>query len=100
MPRPASGVLAVILAGQFVTVAMADRPFRCGSRIIDTGMTRATVLEHCGEPNSKSTEFREVRSSNNRVLGATAIDRWTYESYSATRVLVFLDDILQSVERL
>ena len=40
-----------------------------------------------------------MRSDKNRVLGTTEIDRWTYESYSATRVLVFLDDKLQSIER-
>ncbi len=92
-------VLAVI-AGCFAATALADGPFHCGSKIIDVGMTRAAVLEYCGEPASKTTEIQEVRSGNNRILGTTEIQRWTYESYSATRVLVFVEDKLQSIVRL
>lgn len=75
-----------------------NRPFRCGSKIIYVGMTRAGVFDYCGEPTKKSTELREVRSDKNRVLGTTEIERWLYDSYGATRVLVFLDDKLQSIE--
>ena len=79
--------------------ALADnRPFRCGSKIIYVGMTRAGVFDYCGEPTKKTTELREVRSDKNRVLGTTEIERWLYDSYGATRVLVFLDDKLQSIE--
>jgi len=79
--------------------ALADnRPFRCGSKIIYVGMTRASVFDHCGEPTKKSTELREVRSDKNQVLGVTEIERWLYDSYGATRVLVFLDDKLQTIE--
>ncbi len=95
------GVLAMIVVGLLADRAVAgDGPFRCRSRIIDVRMTQAEVLQHCGEPTSRSVEFRDVRSQNNRVLGATEIQRWTYASYAATRVLVFLDDRLQSIERL
>jgi len=100
MPVSMSRVLAVIVGCQLATTATADGPFRCGSKIIDAGMTLAEVLEYCGEPTSKTTEVQEVRSSNNRILGTTEIHRWTYESYSATRVLVFVEDTLQSIERL
>ncbi len=93
-------VLALIVGSQLAATAIADGPFRCGSKIIDVGMTLGEVLEYCGEPNSKTTEFQDVRSSNNRILGTTEIHRWTYESYSATRVLVFVDSELQSIERL
>jgi len=79
--------------------AVADnRPFRCGSKIIYVGMTRASVLDYCGEPTKKSTELREVRSDKNRILGVTEIERWLYDSYGATRSLVFLDDKLQTIE--
>jgi hypothetical protein len=100
MPVSMSRVLAMIVGSQLAVTAIADGPFRCGSKIIDVGMTRAEVLEYCGEPSSKTTEIRDVRSSNNRILGTTEIHRWTYESYSATRVLVFVDEKLQSIERL
>ena len=76
-----------------------DGPFYCGSKIIDIGMTKADVLARCGEPTSESSEDREVRDSKSRVLGMTRIDRLKYESYTATRMLVFVDDKLQSIER-
>ena len=90
-----------MVAGQLIVgSALAyNRPFHCGSKIIYVGMTTADVFKYCGEPTSKSTELRDVRSSNNRVLGATEIQRWIYESYN-TRILVFLDDKLQSIELL
>jgi hypothetical protein len=76
-----------------------DGPFYCGSKIIDIGMTKADVLARCGEPTSESSEDREVRDSKSRVLGMTRIDRLKYESYTATRMLVFVDYKLQSIER-
>jgi len=77
-----------------------DGPFYCGSRIIDVGMNEDYVLEHCGAPTSQSTEAREVRSSNNRVLSTTLVDRWSYRrGYNGTRVLVFIDGKLQSIQR-
>jgi Protein of unknown function (DUF2845) len=100
MPVSLSRALAAIAGSLVVVAAMADGPFHCGSKIIDVRMTRAEVLQYCGAPTSKTTEFRDVRSSNNRILGTTEIHRWTYESYSATRVLVFVDERLQSIERL
>jgi len=91
-----------LIAGLFVSgeVMAADGPFYCRSKIIDVGMMESEVLAHCGDPSSQTTEGREVRSSNNRVLSMTKIDRWTYRSYRATRFLVFVDEKLQSIERL
>jgi hypothetical protein len=94
--------MLVMIAGQLMVgpVGADDGPFRCGSKIIYNGMTQAEVFRYCGEPTSKSTEHRDVRSDKNRVLSTAEIDRWTYESYGATRVLVFLDYKLQSIQRL
>ena len=96
------GGLALLASALVAGTALAvdNRPFRCGSKIIYVGMTRGDVWNYCGEPTSKSTELREVRSDNNRVLGVTEIERWRYEAYSATRVLVFMDDKLQTIETL
>jgi hypothetical protein len=44
--------------------------------------------------------MREVRTDNNRVLGTTEINRWIYQTGSTVRILVFLDQKLQSIERL
>jgi hypothetical protein len=79
--------------------AAQDGPFYCGSKIIDVGMTTEQVRSYCGIPTSESTEGREVRDNKSRVLGVTRIDRWKYASYNATRMLVFIDGKLQSIER-
>jgi len=78
-------------------VAVADDTFRCGNRLIEPGMTGPEVLELCGEPTSKSVEVQDVRSGT-RVVGKTEVQRWTYASYSATRVLVFDQDTLKAIE--
>ena len=67
---------------------MTDRS-GAATKIIYNGMTQADVFRYCGEPTSKSTEHRDVRSDKNRVLSTAEIDRWTYESYGATQVWYF-----------
>lgn len=79
------------------TAAAADDGFRCGSKIVVTGMTQAEVLNYCGEPTSRSEEVMPVRSGQ-RVVGTTTSYRWTYSTYSATRVLVFDRDTLVAIE--
>jgi hypothetical protein len=78
-------------------VALADDTFRCGNRLIEPGITRAEVLKLCGEPTSKTVEVQDVRSGT-RVVGSTEVQRWTYASYSTTRVLVFDQDTLKVIE--
>jgi hypothetical protein len=60
-------------------------------------MSQAEVLKLCGAPTSKTVEVQDVRSGN-RVVGETEVQRWTYASYSATRVLVFDQDTLKAIE--
>jgi hypothetical protein len=76
---------------------MADDAFRCGQKLVEPGMSQAEVLQHCGEPTSRDVEMQDVRSGN-RVTGQTEVQRWTYSSYSSTRVLVFDQDTLKSIE--
>ena len=86
-----------MLAAAACGMASAEEAFRCGSKLIAVGMTQGEVLERCGEPLSRSVEQQDVRSGN-RVVGTTSRHKWTYESYSATRVLVFDQDRLVSIE--
>ncbi len=97
MKRVAGRVLAVTAWLAAAAPAFADDSFRCGSRLIVTGMTQAEVLELCGPPLSNSEEAVPVRSGN-QVVGETKTSRWTYESYGATRVLVFDLDVLKSIK--
>lgn len=89
-----------IIAASFTASATADENFRCGSRIIYYGMTPAQVAQYCGEPTTETIDLQRVRSPNNQVLGTTEVRRWTYQSYSANRLLVFVDGKLQSIRRL
>jgi hypothetical protein len=79
-------------------VADADSSFRCGSKLIAVGMTRSEVLQYCGAPKSKTEEELPVLNGSHQVVGKTMKYRWTYESYSATRVLVFAEDKLASIQ--
>jgi len=89
-------LLAVTACLATAAPAFADDSFRCGSRLIVTGMTQAEVLQLCGPPESTSEESLPVRSGN-QVVGETRTYRWTYESYGATRVLMFDQDVLKSI---
>ena len=84
-------------SGLAAGAALADGDFRCGSRIITTGMTQSQVLDACGEPATKDVEDVDVRSGN-QVVGRTAVWRWTYEMSGTRRVLVFDQDTLKSIE--
>jgi hypothetical protein len=89
--------LVALLAVLPLAAAIADEGFHCGGKIIETGMTQAEVLKHCGAPTSKTTEAVPVRSGN-QVVGTTQSQRWTYSSWSTTRVLVFDQDRLVAIQ--
>lgn len=89
-------ILAAVCAGA-VGTASADEGFRCGSKLIELGMTRSQVLQYCGAPAAESEEVQDVRSGG-RVVGKTTVYRWTYSSYSSIRVLVFDQDKLTAIK--
>jgi hypothetical protein len=95
LSRNLAAILAV-LALPTAPVAMADEAFRCGGQLIGPGMSQTQVLAACGEPDSRADEVQDVRSGR-QVVGQTTVHRWTYQSYSQTRVLVFDGDTLKSV---
>lgn len=71
---------------------------RCGSKIVDTGMSMDEVKKHCGNPSSSSIEEQDVRSGN-RVVGKTQVHTWLYNRGSGqnTAVLVFDQEKLMSI---
>jgi hypothetical protein len=89
--------LIVLLSLLTTAATLADAPLRCGNRLVAAGMSRAEVLAICGEPTSKTVDVQDVRSGS-RVVGKTTMERWTYTSYSSTRVLVFDQDTLKAIE--
>ncbi len=86
-----------LLLTAFAITSVHAEDMRCGSRLIEVGMSRAEVLQYCGEPSTRDTEEQPVRSGK-QVTGTTAIERWTYSSYSRTRTLVFDGDRLISID--
>jgi len=67
-------ILAIALPAQ-----SKDASFRCGDTFIDTGDSRARVLHHCGEPQSREV-IGYVRSTENEELIEFAVEAWTYDS--------------------
>ena len=97
MSNSATRAIVVLICAMAAEAAVADGSMRCGSKLIAVGTTQSDVLEHCGAPTSKSEEAIPVRSGN-QVTGTTLLSRWLYDSYGATRVLVFDQEKLVSVE--
>jgi hypothetical protein len=54
--------LAVTACFAAAAPTFADDSFRCGSKLIVTGMTQAEVLQLCGPPESSSEESLPVRA--------------------------------------
>jgi hypothetical protein len=90
-------VVAVIVCSAAFSTALADGTFRCGSKLINVGMTQSEVLQYCGEPATKDVEDHDIRSGK-QVVGRTAVWRWTYTIAGRTRVLVFDQDKLKAIE--
>ncbi len=80
------------------TPAFADT-LRCGSKIVETGMSMDEVKKYCGSPSATSVEERDVRSGN-RVVGTTQFHTWRYNRMSgqSTAVLEFDQKKLMSIK--
>ena len=78
--------------------ATARDTLRCGSKIVNTGITMDEVRKFCGEPTSKRVEEVPVRSGN-RVTGTTEMHYWTYRHGNGQKpaTLLFDQDTLVSI---
>jgi hypothetical protein len=94
--RLPSRITAVLLCGVAMAASAGDT-FRCGSQLIQPGLSQTEVRAKCGEPTSQSVTTEDVRSGN-QVVGKTQKARWTYAKYSSTTVLVFDGDRLVAIE--
>ncbi len=94
-------VIPLILAAACLLPAgrsLADDTWNCGgAKIIEIGMTQDEVLESCGPPTSKAVDEQAQRDGKYYV-GTVPFERWTYSSYSSTRVLTFDQGKLISIE--
>ena len=89
--------VAMVAALAAAAVARADDTARCGSRVISIGMSKSDVRDACGAPSDSEDITQPVRSGN-QVVGETVQSRWTYASDTVTKVFVFDQDRLISIE--
>ena len=90
-------ILALVAFLLMGTSATAET-LRCGSKIIDVGMTMDEVRKYCGKPSSTAVEEHDVRAGN-RVVGKTQLNIWRYNRSSGqnTAVLEFDQEKLMSI---
>lgn len=90
---------AVLIAFLFIALpASGEDTLRCGSKIVQTGMTMTEVKKYCGNPSSTAIEEQDVRAGP-RVVGTTEIHTWRYDRASGQRtaVLEFDQEKLMSI---
>ena len=86
------------------SVAAADDTFHCGSKLVDTTMSRDEIRRSCGEPTSTTEEDipQQVRRANGTtyVSGTIHVETWTYDRGSSKfpAVLRFEDGKLVRIE--
>jgi len=87
-------LITLLLIGSFASA----ESLRCGSKIVDVGMSMNEVKKFCGKPSSTSVEEHDVRSGN-RVVGTTQLHIWRYNRSSGqkTAVLEFDQEKLMSI---
>jgi hypothetical protein len=86
--------LAALIAG---TAQARNESLRCGSKLVNPGMSLEEVRKYCGQPADASSEERPVRAGN-RVLGSYQADIWHYRrGTSSHAVLEFHDGVLKTI---
>jgi len=82
--------VTIILSVFCISNAAADS-FRCGGKIVRSGMSMDEVRSACGQPSSSDVEEHDVRSGN-RVVGKTQMHIWRYKRSSRQRTAVLVFD--------
>lgn len=98
--------MASIFIGAIMLVssaARADEPMRCGSVLVSSQDTVATLVAKCGEPAKKDSRVEDVLrqvDGGTMKVGTTTTERWTYQltTGSLPRVVVIVDGKIKSIE--
>ncbi len=83
--------IIILIALLWATTSNADT-LRCGSKIVQIGMTMTEVKKYCGNPSSTSIEEQAVHAGP-RVVGTTQIHTWRYNRSSGQRTAVLEFDL-------
>jgi len=91
--------IAILFTLLLIGTHVKAETLRCGSKIVDTGMTMDEVRKYCGKPSSTEIEEHDVRAVN-RVVGKTELHIWRYNRSSGqkTAVLEFDQQKLMSIK--
>jgi hypothetical protein len=89
----------IIAVSLMLAAPVSAETLRCGSKIVDVGMSMDEVKKYCGKPSSTAIEEHDVRSGN-RVVGKTELHIWRYNRSSgqSTAVLEFDREKLMSIK--
>ncbi len=76
---------------------------RCGSALVSSTDSIATLLEKCGAPAKKESRIEDVNQktpSGVRKVGTTTIETWIYQlsGGAVPRVVVIVDGKIKSIE--
>jgi len=100
-------LITAVVATVGIAHPVQGETIRCGSWIVDTGITVQELVRKCGEPASKRTEEQDVRvrtpndpNSNTKRIGTTVIEYWTYDRGSSTApaLVTIRDGKVSSIE--
>ena len=90
--------ILVLFSFLLIGTSASAETLRCGSKIVDVGMSMDEVRKYCGQPSSTAVEEHDVRAGN-RVVGKTQLNIWRYNRSSGqnTAVLEFDQEKLMSI---
>ena len=81
--RLSAAHLMLACAAAFTAPAGAEDTLRCDGSIVTLGMIAEPVIAKCGQPSRREAEDVPIRarsrSGASTVVGATRIERWTYD---------------------
>ncbi|MGQ0834384.1 MAG: DUF2845 domain-containing protein [Gammaproteobacteria bacterium] len=99
-------IATVLFVGLIMTAAPAARgdTLRCGSKLVEPGVTADEVLAKCGKPTSLKVISEPVRvrtrAGGTRVVGTAEKEIWRYHRGSGRfpAILTFEEGILKALE--
>lgn len=72
---------------------------RCGTKLVELGDTRSSVISHCGEPAGKEVITPELGANGRPPEGSVTVEYWRYgPNNGAYRYLKFIDGRLTQIE--
>ena len=88
-----------------IPLAASAETFRCGARIVSTDSTVNELVQHCGEPASRTSNTEDIRARNRYGLwvttGQTTTETWTYDRgpQAERMVVTIVDGKIKRIER-